>query len=344
MITPNQSYLTKNMQHRLAACLAAFVWDIRGNVVNTVPGAWGNPSASILTPSAWRVDNMVFHFLPTTALWVKFSSTRWDPASDLQYGPKQILQNVEVSDNAKTKIVRNATDDAIHVAYSEEASLTNAFSSSITKGVTLDVTKEASVDTSLTVKGEYAGVGAEASVAAHFGISESKSSSTELGKEKSEEGTNSQALAIEFDAAARTNYLITVVKEHERTEQPFAIIGIEDFDLVIKLDAVGKDKTHGPLWAHCPHGTVELAGIDGLAQFMQGYDTRYPEMAGYWQKASGRARNGINRVLSLGMRQIEASGTNQESLESNADYKVESLGGAIPDAMAHLPVVNAEDV
>lgn len=31
-------------------------------------------------------------------------------------------------------------------------------------------------------------------------------------------------------------------------------------------------------------------------------------------------------------------------LESNVDYKVELLGGAIPENLAHLPVLHAQDV
>ena len=126
---------------------------------------------------------------------VIFSNARWDSQrSDLHYGPKSIDRQVNERQDGKTKVIHNGTDASIHVAYEEAVELTNSFSSSITKGVTLDMTKDASVDTSVTVKGEYAGVGAEASVAAHFGVSESKQTSSEEGKEKSE--------ALDGDAGA----------------------------------------------------------------------------------------------------------------------------------------------
>ena len=74
-------------------------------------------------------------------------------------------------------------------------------------------------------------VSAEASLAAHFGISEtrSESKSSELGKEKAEEGTTSESIAIEFDAEPRSNYLISITKENEQTRQPFDINGRDGF-------------------------------------------------------------------------------------------------------------------
>ena len=40
----------------------------------------------------------------------------------------------------------------------------------------------------------------------------------------------------------------------------------------------------------------------------------------------GRVQNAVTRILDPAMRHIEVSGTNQASLESNADYHVEPLG------------------
>lgn len=375
-VTPNQSYLMKQQQYKLAACMAAMIYDLRGNA-NTAPGVWNYPAAVVYPPSGWRVINvsdpiksgMRFNIKPQAQELVVFSSPRWDPdQSNLAYGAKKIMENVEVSDDAKTKIVRNDTKDPIHVAYEEAVSLTNSFTSAITKGVTLDVTREhsqsaehshtqdESADSSVTVSGEYAGVSAEASVAAHFGISdtdttsssssesESRGESSELAKEKAEEGTSEESVAIEFDAASDTHYLVTIVKEHERTQQPFDVNGIMDYDIYLYFPGGYENQTG--LNHYLPEKTdsVTLRGVSGLEQFVHGYDTNYPTMEGFWGACNIRTRNGINRVLSPEMRRIQASGINYANLESNADYRVEELGRTIPDALAHLPVVNAADV
>ena len=353
-VTPNQSYLTKELQYKLAAALAGYLHGVRANVGFASP-PYDHPEKSLVPPSNWRKDNMVFTFGPGDQYspHVKFSATRWDPEhSDLDYGDKKIMDNVQVNDDAKTKIVRNETDGELHVAYEEEASLTNSFSSAITKGVTLDVTKsktdtkDASVDAEQTISGEYAGVSAEAKLSEHFGISQEKSESrseghsSELAKEKSEEGTTSEKIAIDFSAKPRSNYLVTITKENERTEQPFDINGIEDFDIEITLGKNGG----GKLAEHCPYDKVTLKGIDALEQFMHGYDTDYPKMQGYWNKADGMAKQGIEYFLNPDNRRIQASGTSYAELQSNADYKVELLGDKIPADLDNLPVVDASDV
>ena len=349
IVTPNQSFLLKNkIQWPVAASLSAFVRDIRGPIVAAMGQAWDHPAQMTQRPTEWRLDNQLFRLTPTRQLWVKFSSPRWDPDSDMDYGERKVMENFQVSDDAKSKIIRNLTDAAIHVAYEEAEGVTDSFASTVTKGVTLDVTKskEAGVDTEVTVKGEYGGVGAEASVAAHFGISEerSESSSTELGKEKAEEGSTEESLAIEFDAEARTNYLVTIVKEHKNIQQPFSINGIMDFDFHLFIDADKHDSTRGRLWKYCPHGIVHLSGVAGLEQFMRGWDTNYPKMEGYWSAANPDSRYGVEWIMKPSSRLIQASGISHESLESNVDYTVEALGERIPDSLAHLPVVNAEDV
>ena len=202
-ITPNQSYLVKQMQWKIAAALAVLMQDQGANITTKTreDKAYDNPNDILWWPSGWRKDDQKFKtrlhksVSGYHACVIRFSNARWDSQlSDLHYGEKSIDHKVNEREDGKTKIVHNDTDSPIHVAYEESVELTNSFSSSITKGVTLDMGMEAGVDTSLTVKGGYAGVEAEATVAAHFGVSKSKSESTEEGKEESEEGTKSESL------------------------------------------------------------------------------------------------------------------------------------------------------
>ena len=343
-VTPNQSYLVKQMQWKLAAAFASGLMRAQGaNITDAhTEKPWEDPNKVLWWPTAWRKDHQLFktrlhdNVRGLHASMIHFSAARWDSQnSDLQYGEKSIDQRVNERDATKTKIVRNQTDSPIHVAYEEAVELTNSFSSSITKGVTLDMTKEAGVDTSVTVGAEYAGVSAEASVSAHFGVSQSKSESSEQGKEESEEGTTSESLAIDFEAAPRSAYLIEIDKLNQRTSQPFDINGIMDFDVGLTYFSKQADGEHS--W------TRAFRGVDELLQYVHGYNTAYP-MMGFWEKASRQVQAAILFIAEPENRRIQVSGIAHASLDSNADYDVELLGDHIPDGLSHLPVVDARDV
>ena len=339
LVTPNQSFLVKQMEWRLAAAFAAVMRGLHGNVMDKW-GAWANPSTTLFWPTAWRKDHQLFKARlqysksGLHASMIGFSKARWDSQqSDLDYGEKSIDHQVDARDDAKTKIIHNDTDDPIHVAYEESVELTNSFSSTLTKGVTLDMTEDASVDTSLTVGAEYAGVKAEASVAAHFGISKSKEESEELGKEEAEEGTTSESLAIDFDAKPRSYYLVEIKKKEAFTSQPFDINGIQDFDIQLtRYD----DRNH--------RTTYTFSGVDAFEQFVRGFDTDHPEMQGWWDKTDQNVKDAVAFILAPENRRIQVSGISHADLDSNADYDVELLGDHVPDGAAHLPVVSAINV
>ena len=216
----------------------------------------------------------------------------------------------------------------------------------MTKGVTLDMTTEehADVTAEQKVSGEYMGVSAEASLSESFGVSasQSKSESKEEAQEKSEEGTKAEKLAIEFDAAPRTHYLVTISKEHETSYQPFKISGVMDFDLDFKMPQYsGNDQQHA---RYHPASDVKVQGMAGFQQLIEGYDTNYPKVGDFIKKAYTGTKAAYKWVCDPAHRVIEVEGTKQASLESNASYDVEKLGDTVPDALAHLPVVDAETV
>lgn len=343
-VTPNQSYLMKWMQWHIAAAITVLMQDQNADV----PTSWhamDKPETTLYWPTDWRVNHQRFNTRSVRGAanhcYVEFKNPRWDSQySSLDYGTKSIDHAVDERDDSKTKIIHNDTDAQIHVAYEEAVELTNSFSSSITKGVTLDVTKDASVDASLTVKGEYAGVGAEATVASHFGVSQSKQSTSEEGREKSEEGTRSESLAIEFDADPRSYYLVEVKKENERSSQPFDIDGVMDFGIrMIYYGRAGRIGHHGigDMWSQ------EFASVAAFEQWVRGYDTNHPDMEGYWEKAPEHVKAAVAYVMNPENRRIQVSGINQASLDSNATYDVDLLGDHVPSAVAHLPVVAAAD-
>ena len=335
---PNQSFLVKNMTTKMAACLAGFLHEVTDKTW-WVGGAWGNPFAVLYYATGWRKNAMKFAYRRNPGdnsgklNSLEFNNARWDPnKSQVNYGPKKLAQNVEVSDDAKTKIIENDSDTEVHVAYEEAVELTNSFSTNVTEGMTLDM----SASSETTVSGEYAGVSAEEKVTLSMGVSTSK----EESKEKSEEGTQSESLSIDFDAKPRSYYMITITKEHQTTYQDFEAEGVMDFDTQIYLEG----NHGGRLGKHYPGNYVKVQGIDGLDQFFKGYDTAFPAMQGYWGSTYTRAKNGINWIMNPENRRLSIKGTNQASLESNADYKVEQLTHGIPDNLKHLPVVDANSL
>ena len=351
--TPNQSFLCKAMEFRIAAAVAVLLQDLGYNVAIHGAAYKGSPGEACFYPTGWRKGSQHFALRPAgsrkaSTVAIHFQNARWDGSqSDIDYGAQTLDHKVIENDAGKTKIVKNSTDGELHVSYEEAAELTNSFSSSVTKGVTLDMTrtKDESVDASTTISGEYAGVKAEASLAAHLGVSESKSESksSELGKEKAEEGTKSESIAIEFDAKPLSNYLVSITKENEQTREPFDIKGVMDFDITIKPDNRYWRKTGNS--DHRPgQGLVDLVGIEGLFQFVCGYDTDYPGMQGYWRKASRQVKNAMDWIQDPENRRIQVSGVNLASLDSNEDYEVKLLGADVPPELAHLPQVDAQDV
>ena len=336
--TPNESYLAKQMQTTIAACMASMIHEV-SNRAWWASGVWGHPYDVLWYPTTWRKDKQQFTFRSHQGggegpyASVTFSKARYDPEhSTITYGEKKVAQDVEVDNDAKTKLIQNDSDTTVHVSYDESESLTNAFSTTVTHGMTLDI----SVDSTQTISGGYGGVSAEVSMQEHFGVSKTE----EETREQSEEGTKTEEITIEFDAAPRQYYLVTITKEHAVTYQPFAIDGIMDFDIEINFGS----KNGGRLESHYPGDTVTVQGVAGFDQFVNGYDTDYPAMQGFIAAAYTRTTNGITCVLDENRRRIQVSGVNQASLESNADYKVESLGNKIPPDLAHLPVEHADDL
>ena len=340
------------MEYRIAAAIVILLQDLGYNVANHWSAYKDNPTVTCFWPSGWRKDNQHFDIRPSgsrkaSTVSLNFKNARWDGGkSDFEYGPVTIDHEVIESDEGKTKVIDNGTDGELHVSYEESEELTNSFLSSVTKGVTMDMTrtKDESVDASTSISGEYAGFKAEASLAAHFGISETKSESksSELGREKAEEGTKSASLAIEFDAKSHTNYLVSINKKNKQTRQPFDINGVMDFDF--SIEPQNRYWQGAENHDYRPGGNIALIGIEGLIQFISGYDTDFPSMQGYWSHAPDQVKNAMDWIQEQKNRRIQASGINQASLDSNASYQVKQLGSAIPPEFAHLPVVDAQDV
>lgn len=335
MVNPNQSFLVKQMQGRIAAAMACVFYDLGAACSESVPLAWNNPNSVLTYSSGWRRNNQSFILTGSPFPYIKFDNTRWDPENGkVDYGPKKIAQTVNVEDDGLTKVIRNDTDGDIHVSYSESVSLTNSFSSRISKGLTMDMT----IGSETTVSGSYAGVSAEEKLSLEFGISKT----SEEEKEQGQEGTKEQALAIDFDATARNYYLLTILKEQGNFYQDYDINAVQDFDIHAKFNTKTWNKRRNGKYLRSPE--FDVVGVDGFLQFIHGYDINYPRMENYFVHAPQRVKDAIAWIENANNRRIQVSGRNQGSLEKNADFHVELLGNNLPDGLAHLPVKNADDL
>ena len=61
--TPNQSYLAKQMQTRIAACIASVVQEV-SNYARVSPSAWQVPDNVLWKPIGWRIQNQHFDYRP----------------------------------------------------------------------------------------------------------------------------------------------------------------------------------------------------------------------------------------------------------------------------------------
>ena len=329
---PNQSYLVKQMQAKMTAALSVLMYDLGAACFNP-PHPWQNPNSVLTYTSGWRREHQNFVITGSPFPNVTFTGARWDPENGkVNYGLKKVAKDAVKQDDGLTKIIRNDTDGDIHVSYSQAISLTNSFSSSITKGLNEDL----EVSSETTVSGSYAGVSAEEKLGVSFGIEKT----SEESKEESQEGTRDEALAIDFDATAGLYYLITILKEQGNFYQDFDIDAVQDFDVRMNLNTKTWHTRRNGRRISRPDISVR-GGVEGLLQFVHGFDTDHPHMQGYWDVAPARVKAAVNWIADPVNRRIQVSGRNQGTLDKNADFHVELLGNGVPDPLAHLPVENA---
>ena len=327
------------MQTRMAACIASVVNEL-SNRARVSPRAWQVPDNVLWEPIGWRIGHQHFDYRPQPGTdhnlgpyaSVTFTNARWDPTySEITYGTKRIAQDVKLSDQGKTKVIQNDSDAFVNVTYTESEALTNAFSTSVTHGLTLDMTTSSETK----VGGEYAGVSAEETISVEFGVE----TTDEERREESQEGTSQASINIDFDAEPHQYYLVTITKENQTSYQPFSINGVMDFDIEIDMPGNGGGRAD----RHYPGNRVRVQGIQGYEQFVRGFDTNYPKMAGFYGQAQSRTTACISYVLDPQHRRIQVSGVHQATLDSNADYHVENLGTELPPHLANLPVHDAND-
>ena len=141
--------------------------------------------------------------------YVLFSDAFYSPDSDFTEGTPQILENVNLKVDGKSKIFDNSRGgDPIHIAYEEAVELENSVSTSLNTAFTFDTTATSET----TVSGSYAGASLEQKLAleVHAGFSK------EEGKDTAESKEEDETVAIEFDCHPGGIKLLEVNKDHKR--------------------------------------------------------------------------------------------------------------------------------
>ena len=321
-VVANESYVIKQRQFLMAACIAAFAHDLGGERVNWLAGAWDPTVAKrLVDPSHWRVDDpvMFWHFDghdKRKSEYVRFPKPFYSDG-DFAYGDLELIDDITENDDEQSYILDNSRSQVESTcAYERSVSLENSVEHTVDKGMSFDMTSET------TVKGSYAGIEAEQKIGLAYGQS-FDDSVTKAESESAESETISQTFPVPAGAILQ----LQISFERQRTKQPYKVDGIVDSGVDLKLGhwwAKGRAGTE-----YRPHHPSEEWGwpsLNDFQQFYMGLDTNFPSMEDYWSHASvSRVRNGLNWLMHKDNRRIQTSGVKMRTLEKNAKLSIVQL-------------------
>ena len=133
----NESYEIKRVQRVVAACISPLMHQLGGQVGYYLKPWEPKVMAAHFNADRWRKDNQVVDFRydhhdGRHSEYVLFSDAFYSPDSDFTEGTPQILENVNLKVDGKSKIFDNSRGgDPIHIAYEEAVELENSVSTSL---------------------------------------------------------------------------------------------------------------------------------------------------------------------------------------------------------------------
>lgn len=333
----NESYEIKRVEAAVAASISPLMHQLGGQVGYYLKPWTPRVMATFSTADRWRKDHQFIYFRydhhdGRHSEYVAFADAFYGPDSDFTEGTPQILENVNLKVDGKSKIFDNSKGgDPIHIAYEEEVDLENSVSTSLNTAFTFDTT----VASETTVSGSYAGASLEEklSTEVHSGFSK------EEGKDTEESKTQAETVAIEFDCPPGGIKLLEVAKDHKReliqTKGTFVL----DFSIKLVLYHWWQ-KAPGTKFRPSHTREFNVSSIEGLLQFAQGVDTNYPTMQGFWNDKSTpqSLRDALTRLLDPANRSYVLDADKMRVLENNATYTITDL--KTPDYGEGLEVVD----
>ena len=333
-VVANESYVIKERQFLMAACIAAFAHDLGAKRTDWLAGAW-DPSVAkrLVDPSHWRVDDPVMFWNfdghdKRKSEYVSFPKPFYSDGN-FQYGDVELIDDIVENDDTQSYILDNSKSEVESTcAYERSVALENSVEHSVDKGMTFDVTSET------TIKGSYAGIEAEQKIGAAYGRSFNDSVT------KSESESESETISQTFPVPAGSILQLQISFERQRTKQDYKVDGILDSGVHLKLGHWWADDRAGTKYRpHDPSEEWQWPSLGEFQQFFMGLDTNYPSMEGYWSHGSvSRVRNGLGWLMHKDNRRVQTSGVKMRTLEKNAKLSIVQLH-SMADA-PHLPVVD----
>ena len=308
----------------MAACISPLMHQLGGKVGYYLYPWEREVMPSFLSAMQWRKDDQIVvfnwsHHDHRRNELVRFSGAFYGPDSDFTEGTPQLLENVNLRVDGKSKVFDNSKGgDPIHIAYEDEVDLENSVATSLKNSFTFDTT----VTSETTVSGSYAGASLEQKLTAevHAGFA------GETGKDTAESKTDAETVAIEFDCPPHGIKLLEVNKDHKRELIPTKGTFILDFAVELQFYHWWQNAP-GVRFRPSDSRSIKVDSIEGLLQFAQGVDTNYPKMAGFWNDRStpSSLRDALTRLLDPKNRSYELDADKMRILENNATYTVTDL-------------------
>ena len=335
----NESYEIKRIQTEIAACLAAFMHDL-GGYVAWYPGAWDpRVHSKFLNGDRWRVDDQVIDFFydhhdGRHNEGITFTDVFYGPESDFEEGTPQILDNVELRDDSKSKLFNNSKGtEPVKIAYEESVTLENSVSNHVKESFTFDVTTK----NETTVSGEYAGAKLEDKLTTEVHIGEAK----EKAEDTEESTAQTDKVFVEFNVGAGEITLLEIIKEHQRILTPVKGLFVADMSIEILLSYWWSNQGANTKYRGAGNRSFQVESVSGLQSLIAGEDTNYPQLNGY--SPVSRVRNGIAHILAANNRSYYLDTDKIRIEENNADYKTSSLASLAHSAGAGLDIVSLDD-
>ena len=335
----NEAFEIKQIEAAIAASCAAFMHQIGGRV-DWYRNAWEEDVyRHFVNTDQWRDDDQTMYFHHDTndhrkSEYVEFTKPYYTADSDFIEGTPKLLQDVELRVDGLSKTFDNTGgSDIVHVAYTEEVAVENKVANSLRQAFTFDLT----VSSETTVSGEYPGASLEQklSTEVHTGFERETETDTE------ETHTDSDSVAIEFDVGADKAKGLNVNKKHQLEEIPVKGLFVVDFEKIsMKLRHWWADRD-GNRFRKSGQDYLDVPGVEGIWQLLQGTDTHHPSFEGFWNShaCSPRVRAGIYHLLAVKNRSYYLDITKRRTIESNVTYKPYDVDPARPKG----PVVDLSD-
>lgn len=198
-----------------------------------------------------------------------------------------------------------------------------------TEGLTNSYKASASIVHKSSAEAQVKAGPASASAKTETTLTASFEAATGVNKESEIDEETTDTIKQPIPVKAGQRVLAFVEKTRLITERPYSIRGVLDFDILVDLENwAGKDR-NGGLWTDSYNrNRISFEGVQGFLRFLNGYDGRFPRMAGYAAvcgRVHRQAIEGWDWLEDPLNRAVVAEGVRRREFENNAHIAVRNL-------------------